>query len=409
MKKILWIGDAACASGFGRCTTEILERVRHSCDVAVIGINYHGDPHELPYKVYPAQQPGSHPLGYARMQYCIITEKPDVMVIQSNPWNFPGYLRLARKHAPDVPVIGIVAVEGKNPGGHWLGETKDGVPGLDHAIFWTDFGRRECEKTGWRGQSTVIPLGVDTEKFKPGNRALARETLGLPDDVMNGFFVTNVNRNQHRKRLDLSIIAFAKWVTERRIDDAYLYLHAMQGSTVQLDVEGVVRYCGIDKKVIWAEPVDVYLGTADENVVKTYQASNIGLSSSLGEGWGLTTMESMSCGKANIATLYSACAEWGDEVLQFTEPVSEGVMPDVYGQMGGTPSLTQLVENLDLLYRDEARRTYLEQVGRARVNEERFSWNAIGREYVKCIEAVLGSRIQLHGHRRNEGQLQEAR
>jgi D-inositol-3-phosphate glycosyltransferase len=52
--KVLWYGDACSNTGFGRVTTSVLEHLQKEHEVEVIGINYNGDPHDLPYKIYPA-------------------------------------------------------------------------------------------------------------------------------------------------------------------------------------------------------------------------------------------------------------------------------------------------------------------------------------------------------------------
>jgi glycosyltransferase involved in cell wall biosynthesis len=378
--KILWIGDAVVASGFGRCTSKILEQVIKSHDAVVLGVNYHGDPHSEPYKVYPAQQPGSHPLGVGRLRFVLEREAPDMIVIQTNPWHVPAYTERIRKWST-APIVGIIAVEGKNPGGHYL-------KSLDHAIFWTQFGLDEARKGGYTGTASVIPLGVDLEAFQPGSTSEARRRLQLPKDVEAGFIVLNVNRNQHRKRLDLSIIAFAKWVKDYYIDDAFLYLHAMEGSTIQLDVDGLTQYCGIPKRVVHAEPVDVYQGASHAYLLATIQASDVGLSTSLGEGWGLTTMESMACGKANIATEYSAIPEWAGNTVKLVPVASEGVMPDVYGQLGGTPNVNDIVGALHELYTNRTSRGVLAHRGLQRVSEPQFRWENIGQRYAKTLERV---------------------
>jgi len=45
MKKLLWIGDAACDSGFSNVTHSVLSFLHNSWDVSVLGVNYRGDPH----------------------------------------------------------------------------------------------------------------------------------------------------------------------------------------------------------------------------------------------------------------------------------------------------------------------------------------------------------------------------
>jgi len=57
-KKLLWVGDAGCPSGFGLATHKILDVVRHKYDVTVLGLNYRGDPHGYPYEIWAASAEG---------------------------------------------------------------------------------------------------------------------------------------------------------------------------------------------------------------------------------------------------------------------------------------------------------------------------------------------------------------
>ena len=78
MAKILWYGDAVSNTGFGRVTHSILEHLHKKHEVVVFGINYAGDPHPHPYKIYPAA--GLNPqdrFGIGRIQAVVQAEKPD--------------------------------------------------------------------------------------------------------------------------------------------------------------------------------------------------------------------------------------------------------------------------------------------------------------------------------------------
>ena len=54
MAKIFWFGDAVSNTGFARVTHSILDHLAKKHEVVVYGINYGGDPHNYPFKIYPA-------------------------------------------------------------------------------------------------------------------------------------------------------------------------------------------------------------------------------------------------------------------------------------------------------------------------------------------------------------------
>src|SRR5580765_6972456 len=105
MRRLLWIGDAACASGFARCTHYTLDALRQSWDIVVLGLNYMGDPHDYPYKIYPCFS-GGDLFGIGRIPELVQKYRPEVVVIQNDPWNIPQYM----KPLVNVPTVAALAV-----------------------------------------------------------------------------------------------------------------------------------------------------------------------------------------------------------------------------------------------------------------------------------------------------------
>lgn len=379
MKNLMWIGDAGCGSGFGKATHHILPLFK-DFNVSALGVNYRGDPHSEPYPIYPAWI-GGDALGLRRLKELVPKIRPDLVVIQSNPWNVPLYMDMLRQAMAGQPLprtVGIVAVEGKNCRGHQLNL-------LDRAIFWNEFSRREATNGGMRIPSGVVPLGVDLETFKPGDKAAAREKLGLGSVPKDAFIVCNVNRNQNRKRLDLSIMYFAEWVKQKGIRDAYLYLHVLPGSSSRCDCDQLAAYCGIQDRLILAEPKDIFLGAPIEYVVATYQAADVQITTTLGEGHGLTTMEGMACRTAQIAGDYAAIGEWGKDAALLVDCPEEGIMPDVQNMIGAAPDRQQMINAMDRMYRDVRLRETVAQAGFNRVSEPRFRWENIAAGFASEI------------------------
>lgn len=219
---------------------------------------------------------------------------------------------------------------------------------------------------------------------------------------MDAFIVTNVNRNQHRKRLDLSIRYFAKWVREEGIENAYLAFHALPGGTVALDLEQLAWYYGRDAqhpngvqdRLILYGADDPFNGFPEEHVRLVYQSSDVYLSTSLGEGWGLTAMEAMACGLPVIAGDYSAYGEWAKDAAFLVPCPCEGVMPDVHVMIGGIPDERCTINALNLLYRDEAIRDAWAAYGWERVQESRFRWENISEGFAESLERAYAERSQ---------------
>lgn len=393
MENLLWIGDAACGSGFGKASRYILEQLQHQYNVFVLGINFRGDPlkfgEKMPnYPVYPAMLGGDQ-LGFGRVGEMLSISKPAVVVVQTNPWNVPVYRNQLNLAKYKGPLVGIIAVEGKNCNGLDLNH-------LDYAIFWNEFSRIEAINGGMTAPNGVVPLGVDLEMFAPGDRAAARERLGLPISP-DDFVVFGVNRNQNRKRIDLSILYFAEWihggvpigqrsVKTRVINDAYLYLHTVAGSSTTVDVDQLANYTGVIDRMILLAPKDVFNGTPEWAVKCGHVASNVGLSTSLGEGWGLNSMEGMACDRPQIGGDFSAFGEWAKDAMCLVPCYDEGVMPDVHNMIGGIPDRASVINALEAFYRDPARCREYGERGLALVRQPEYRWENIAARFAEEIK-----------------------
>lgn len=377
--KILFVGDAACDSGFAKATHFYLQGpLSRGHEVAVLGLNYLGNPHTYPYPIYPCW-PGGDFFGVKRLLEVCDQELPDCIVIQQDPWNFPAYTNELKKLRDHIPVLGIVAVDGLNARGMDLN-------GLDHAIFWTEFGRREALKGGMLCPSSVIPLGVDLEAYQPGDKVKARKQLGLPENCWDAYVVGNVNRNQPRKRLDLTLRYFSRWIHEYAIKDAILYLHVCPTGDQGYNIEQLARYYGLQGRIIVAAP-DVFKGPAEAFVAATLRSFDLQFSTTQGEGFGLTTLEGMACRRAQLLPGWSALAEWAHGAARLV-PCTSTCMTPVANAVGGVMDEEKAIRALDDLYRHPEAREGLAEAGYRRAHEDRFRWEDIAWRFIGQVETT---------------------
>jgi len=380
MRKLLWIGDAAVSTGFARSTHGVLDGLHASgeWEIHVLALNYHGDPHPYPYRLYPAAA-GGDAFGLRRTADLVTKIKPDVVVIQNDPWNIPEYL----KRTGTAPVVGFLPVDGKNCRG-------EGLNGLDLAIFWTQFGANEAARGGYRGPSTVIPLGVDLAVYSPGDRAQARARIGL-ERVKDAFIVGNVNRNQPRKRLDLTVEYFARWIRERGISDAYLYLHVAPTGDAGYDVAQLAAYYGVANRLIVVNP-EIGHGVKEATLADTYRCFDVQVSTTQGEGWGLTTMEGMACGVPQVVPDWAALGEWPRGAAALVPCSSRAVTPNYINAVGGIADPDEWIMALNRIYIESPNLESLSARGLALVARQEFLWDSISERFGEALNGVLAGK-----------------
>ena len=386
--RLLYVGDAGVASGFAHAAHRgYLAEVHKHYDVTCLGINYLGDPHDYPYKIYPCfDHTGGDPFGTYRLPKLVKRLRPDVLLIQQDPWNLPAYFKqFEDQKVQPPPTIGAIAVDGLNCRGR-------AIRHLKKAVFWTKFGEHEAVKAGFEGETDVIPLGVDTDVYKPMDKVEARRLLGVPSNLDDAFIVGNVNRNQPRKRLDLTIAYFAEWVNTYGIKDAYLYLHVAPTGDRGYDVEQLMAYYGVQHRLILSEP-DIGHGVPERALVATYNAFDVQVTTTQGEGFGLTTLEGMACGVPQIVPRWAALGEWATAALQVECLREHTVTPDNINAIGGTPSSLAFIEGLHAVYSSPELRDKMQlaSIGLARGNQ--FDWSLIAESWLTTIGEFIETHV----------------
>ena len=388
MKKLLWVGDAGCPSGFARATHGILDTLRDHYEVTVLGINYRGDPHEYPYPIYCAsvgdanQMSYGHQFGVDRLPWMCYFTKPDVIVFQNDGWNIPHYIqRLARfPQWSGIPVVAAVAVDGKNFQGSWL-------DGVSMAVFWTQFALDEARAGGYAGPATVIPLGVDRLEYYPVDQKAAR-LKHLKGYLTDAFIVGSVNRNQPRKRWDLLIKYFAEWIKSQNIKDAHLYLHTAPTGDMGVDVEQLTGYYGVKDRTILVEP-PIWYGASDEQLLRTYNCFDIYASTTQGEGFGLPALEAMACGIPCVLPDWAALGEWAKRGSWLVPCTATAIGPPYVNVLGGVVDETKFIQALHALYANKDARKNNAQAALECASQEQFTWENIGERWVETLETTL--------------------
>lgn len=385
--RLLWVGDACVPTGFARVTHNVLMHFAQWWDVSVLGINYHGDPHEYPYDIYPASANDSDIYGLNRLPSLCRLVQPDVIVINNDPWVTPLYLKELRRHKIDIPVFAYLPVDGKNVRSAPLN-------GLACAIAYTDFGATELRDGGYNGRLATVPHGVDVDLYRPIPQWVARDKIGLhknPNFTPGSFIVGVVNRNQPRKRMDLTIQLFSRWWHRiGKPKDVFLYFHCKVREDRGWNLEQLAKYYNVDSQlIVTARNMSTWVGIAESRMPWVYSAFDVQVTTTQGEGWGLTHQEGMACGIPQIVPVWSALGEWVTSGAYRVECDTHPVTPNDVNVVGGLPNEEMFINAMDRAWRFTDERLRLGRQARELVSDSQYRWPAIAYRFHRVFSEVL--------------------
>jgi glycosyltransferase involved in cell wall biosynthesis len=310
VKKLLWVGDICAATGFARVSHSLLTRIQDKFNIVVLGSNYHGDPHSYQFPIYPAtnRYTTTSYFGEERIREVVVKEKPDIIFCINDSWIINDlYSRIKDLHEQGLfKFVGYYPVDGIN----WFNTLSVIANQWDQVYVYTEFGCVEAVKAGLKHKPIRLPHGVDTSVFYPQDKLQCRKKLGLPEDK---FIVFNGNRNQPRKRIDLTIRAFAQFAVDA--SNAILYLH-MGSKDIGWDVKALFgkemhRY-GLDpaRRIVLSGKEHKGIQNASIELLRDiYCSADVGVNTCEGEGWGLVNFEHAACGVAQIVPNHTSCKE----------------------------------------------------------------------------------------------------
>jgi len=177
-------------------------------------------------------------------------------------------------------------------------------------ITMSRFGERMAKNAGI--DSYYVPHGVETETFKPMDRNEAREGMYFPKDV---FIVGMVAANKGvppRKAFFQQIKAFAE--LNKKHKDTVLYIHTIHGKDGGYETVNLWEYaehCGLEvgRDVLFADQYHYMLGYPDPQMNMLYNAFDVKMLVSMGEGFGIPIIEAQAAGTPVIVGDWTAMSE----------------------------------------------------------------------------------------------------
>jgi D-inositol-3-phosphate glycosyltransferase len=297
--KILMYGESpVIATGLAQVTRTIVDAlVADGHQIEIVAMNHHGvvsyDRSVFPYEVVPLiDQEDAN--AFDTIIDRVKNSDYDCLIVSTDfGRDDPVFDALGEK---DKLVVGYYAVDCDtlNP------QTFNNLVHCNVKTTYTQHGKRVIEKyrPDMDGLISIIPLACEPDVFYPlslEERRIARQEIFRTDDD-DKFIIVNVNRNQPRKDLGRTLMIFHEF--HQKHPNSLLYMHCQQN-----DVAGhlptMCEMLGMElgKEVLFTqENFKVLQGYTREYLNRVYNAVDCFMSTSLGEGWGLATTESMAAG-----------------------------------------------------------------------------------------------------------------
>ncbi|MDA8146275.1 MAG: glycosyltransferase [Thermaerobacter sp.] len=397
---ILAFSDAGADTGFAVVADQFYRRwcaAGHT--VHVDAVNYRGDPYDAPYQLYPATKYNPQDsFGLSRTVELLQRVRPDVVfmlndlpVLQRMLFENPQDPHRLLAHAPlvlYVPVdcVGLPrywfapvhAARRTVVQSRWGAEVLAREGGVEADWLWHGVDHDHFYPVSSRRPLTLRrPRGDGFEELTLRSKREAKALHRLEDK----FVVLSVNRNSLRKNLADTVRAFAEFARDKA--DAVLYLHAAvrdEGG----DLAALLERFGVREQALVTANLDTFQGVGKEALCSIYNLGDVFLSTSCGEGFGLTTAEAMACGLPVVAQDFSATTELVGDAGILVPP--QRFFTTARGVDLAYPDLAATVAALNRLYQSRGLRR---ELGRRAVERaRRFDWDQAAEAFGHILQEV---------------------
>lgn len=375
--KILFVSDLVAPTGFATVSHNIIKHNREIFDITGLGVNYKGDPHSYDFPIYPAMAGMQGNIyGLDRLVNILNQNKFDIVYILNDVWVISYYLDTIKKNVTkELPKFVVYfPVDSRFHNKQWY---KD-FDIVSKAFTYTQFGVDVVKEVAPDLDIGIIPHGVDSQTFYKmhdtkgeSKFALLGKSvydMGNPEEL---FFVLNANRNQPRKRLDVTMEGFALFAKDKP-ETVRLYMHCgVRDSAV--DVSYLSFRYGINERLIMTNLTPGIQRVSEERLNMIYNACDIGINTSLGEGWGLTNMEHAITGAVQIVPRHSSCEEIFSDCGILMETVAD-YMFDNSQTVGKLTTPEEVARCLNILYKDKSLRKELATKAINKFVSPKYQW-----------------------------------
>jgi glycosyltransferase involved in cell wall biosynthesis len=257
---------------------------------------------------------------------------------------------------------------------------------LDQLVVYNEFGKSVVEKALPGVNPLIIEHGVDSKVFYKEfeTRAEAKKALFKAPELHDSFIVLNAGRNQPRKRLDITLRAFAEFSKGK--PDTFLYMHSGAKDS-HIDTIRLAKELGISDRLIMTTDKEGLpnLDLSDLNLL--YNACDVGINTGLGEGFGLPNAEHAATGALQIVPNHSALTDLYKDCGVLV-PANILFTLDNISTTAKMVAVQDVVNALELVYGDRDLYNKHSKLCYEKFTSEKYSWKYITQQWIQLFNRL---------------------
>lgn len=301
--KISWLSNAPWSTvGYGNQTKIFTPRIKKLNHELAITAFYGHEGTPINWDGIPVYGKGFHAYGQDIMAAHATNFRADILISLMDAWVVQTNLLQGYKDKwyPYFPID-------HDPLPERIAEAVNVSP---KPITMSKFGLRMMQDKG--RDAYYVPHAVETNTFKPVDMREARQKSLLPNDVFIVGMVAANKGSPPRKAFFQQIAAFKE--LHKKHSDTVLYIHTIHGRDGGLETVNLWEYveaCGLEvnRDVIFADQYHYMLGYPDPQMNLLYNAMDVHMLVSMGEGFGIPIMEAQAAGTPVIVGDWTAMSE----------------------------------------------------------------------------------------------------
>jgi len=389
-KLFIWSDSPTVATGFGIVAKNLFSELHQHFEVYILGINYFGTERydTSKYFIYPVSE-GKDALGLTRFKRILKDVSPDKILLFQDIFNIQHVLDMIKKDFPKVPILAYFPIDASTVNPYW----RAGFDTPDKLVTYTQFAVDSIKSTFphlANKQIDYLYHGVDTRVFKklPTDiRKRFKDERGWGDK----FVIFSNNRFQPRKNIGAVVRAFTLFYKgykkcdcgniylaskthcdlngcdsshvvhqQQGHNDVFIYLHcnvfeSSMGQGPANSLAGILLNAGLQQDEL-PQHVGMYSKSVyeapytDSEMNIFYNIADVNISTSIGEGVGLSLVESAAVGTTSIAPRHTSTPEMLGDTGHLIKNVAHFTMAQDNGSTRPLVDVAGVVDALEIEY-----------------------------------------------------------